>query len=190
MSENPQKTSSLRGTFRQLLQHTHAGTALIGAAIADQQLQDALLTKMRSLSRKLTDSIFSGYGPLSSFAAKIDLAFAFELIDEPTHERLTAARKIRNSFAHSDKFLTFDSPEISSALNKLPYNGNKALSNQDLYVWHLTAVEAHLVSVAGPTILKPSAPKGTGAEPSGAANRSQPVGPDTHPTLPAAGSGG
>ena len=163
MSDSPKKTSSFATALKQVLQHTHAGTALISSAIVDQQLQDALLTRMRKLSRKLTDSLFSGYGPLSSFCAKIDLAFALELIDETTHDRLTTARKIRNLFAHSDEFLTFDSPEVSDILRKLPYTGGNALNNQNLYVWHLTQVESHLVSVAGPSILKPSPHKHAGA---------------------------
>lgn len=132
-----------------------AQVALLGAAIADQQLQDALLTRMRTLKAKDRDRIFSGYGPLSSFAAKIDLAFAFELIDAATRNRLTAVRQIRNKFAHSDWFLSFEHPEIVAILKKLPANTENIVDSQKIFLWQLTMVESHLVATAGAGILKP-----------------------------------
>lgn len=135
---------------------THAGIALMGAAICDQQLQEALLTRMRKLRPALEKSLFFGYGPLSSFSAKIDLAYALELLDDKSYKRLSIARKIRNTFAHTDEFLNFESPDVVELINKLPEDGGKTLENSKLYLWHLQQVEAHLVSVAGSTILKPS----------------------------------
>jgi hypothetical protein len=60
---------------------THAGVAIVAAAIIDEQLLRALLTKMRPLSAKLRKRLFEGYGPLSSFAAKIDLSNWLILLD-------------------------------------------------------------------------------------------------------------
>ena len=135
----------------------HAGAALTGAAIADQQLQDALLTKMKKLSRKLEDELFKGYGPLSSLSAKIALAYALGLVDSTTHKRLTVMRQIRNKFAHADDFTTFESPEIRRLLAQFPADCDEQLKNEFLYMWHLGQVESHLVTTAGPHILKPSA---------------------------------
>jgi DNA-binding MltR family transcriptional regulator len=135
---------------------THAGIALIGAAIADQQLQDALLTKMRKLSRKLQDELFSGYGPLSSLSAKIALAYALGLIDSVAHKRLTVARQIRNKFAHSGDIITFASPEIGQLLAKFPSDYEKSITNEFLYLWHLQQAELNLVESAGTDICKPS----------------------------------
>src|SRR5215469_7700297 len=38
---------------------------------------------MRPLSRDMKDRLFDGYGPLANFAAKIDLAFALEILPYP-----------------------------------------------------------------------------------------------------------
>jgi hypothetical protein len=52
---------------------------------------------------ELKKRLFAAYGPLSSFAAKIDLAFALEITTEATHKELHKMRKIRNAFAHTKK---------------------------------------------------------------------------------------
>ena len=110
MSNEP-KPISIVAAIRATQLRTHASTALLGAAISDQQLQDAILSKMRKLSRRLEEELFTGYGPLSSLSAKIALAYALELLDTTAHKRLTVARQIRNKFAHADDLLTFESPE-------------------------------------------------------------------------------
>ena len=46
------------------------------------------------------DVLFDGEGPLSTFNAKIDLAYRLGLIDDKFAHALHMVRKIRNSFAH------------------------------------------------------------------------------------------
>src|SRR5260221_5494128 len=100
MATSP-KPVSLGDVIKEMNLRTHASAVLLGAAIADQQLQDAILTRMRKLSRKLENEHFTGYGPLSSLSAKIALAYALGLVDATAHKRLTVARQIRNKFAHA-----------------------------------------------------------------------------------------
>ena len=140
-----------------VLRRTHAGAALVGVAIVDQQLEDALLLKMRALNRELRDRLFTGYGPLSSLSAKIDVAFALQLLDSISYDRVTTARRIRNLFAHGDEWLSFESAEIAAMLSKLPAEGANVPNNQMLYLWHLSQVEAHLISVVGSSIQKSGA---------------------------------
>ena len=94
------KPTAPKLTLTDIYQRTHAGAVLLGAAIADQQLKNALLTKMRKLSRKLEKELFTGYGPLSSLSAKIALAYALGFIDNITRSRLTVARSL-SGFAPS-----------------------------------------------------------------------------------------
>ena len=151
------KKESLGTVLNNLQLRMHAGIAVLGAAIADQQLEDAILTKMHKLSRKLHDELFTGYGPLSSLSSKIALAYALDLIDRTTYKRLTVARRIRNKFAHADEFLDLSSPPISQLLKKFPSDSERKLTNEYLYLWHLQQVEAHLVITAGPRIKKSTA---------------------------------
>lgn len=89
-----------------------SGHVLLTSAIVEEWLEVVLLTAMRDLSNHLAGKLFAGYGPLSSFAAKIDVAYAFNLIDTATYDDLGAIRAIRNAFAHTRDFLHFDSPEM------------------------------------------------------------------------------
>lgn len=56
---------------------------------------------MRALSNNMAERIFDGYGPLSTFSAKIDVAFALDLIDADVHRDLRTIKDIRNCFAHT-----------------------------------------------------------------------------------------
>ena len=105
---------------------------MLGAAIADQQLKNALLTKMRKLSRKLEKELFTGYGPLSSLSAKIALAYALGFIDNITRSRLTVARKVRNEFAHAEDVITFQHPEIRRLLARFPPDCDTGAKNEYL----------------------------------------------------------
>ena len=100
-----------------LKSQTHAGIAMIVAAALDRLLEDALLTKMVKLSEERRKNLFGDYGTLRSFDAKIKVAFAFAVIDRETSKRLTFIRKIRNTFAHTEGFLDFNSPAINSILS-------------------------------------------------------------------------
>jgi DNA-binding MltR family transcriptional regulator len=72
---------------------------------------------MRSLSNNKAERIFNG--PLRSFAAKIDVAYAFELIDDELHDDLTIIRDIRNAFAHSVVETNFESAKIVDLVQRL-----------------------------------------------------------------------
>jgi DNA-binding MltR family transcriptional regulator len=96
--------------IRELSEKSQAGTVLVSAALIDEHLQRLLLTKMRSLSNTKAERIFNG--PLRSLAAKIDVAYAFELIDDELHDDLTIIRDIRNEFAHSVVETNFGSVKI------------------------------------------------------------------------------
>lgn len=99
---------------------TDSHHAIIGASELDNALELALLAKMRILSREMRDRIFDGYGPLSTFAAKIDIAYALEIIPQEFYDSLRKINKIRVKFAHPKFFLNFQDPEISAIIDSLP----------------------------------------------------------------------
>jgi DNA-binding MltR family transcriptional regulator len=71
---------------------------------------------MRSLSNTKAKRIFEG--PLASFGAKTDVAYAFELIDDDVYNDLRVIKDIRNEFAHSLATVSFASPEIVELVKK------------------------------------------------------------------------
>lgn len=103
---------------------SQTAVALVSAAALEQALEVLLLTKMRPLSNTKAEDIFSGYGPLASFSAKTDIAYAFELIDDGVYADLRTIKSIRNAFAHAVETTHFHSDEIKKLIRRFEgWNG-------------------------------------------------------------------
>jgi DNA-binding MltR family transcriptional regulator len=92
---------------------THSGVVITSTAILDNQLEHVLKTAMRPLSKKMYERLFDSFGPLSSFASKIVMAYALGIITSEIYDELEKIRHIRNEFSHSSKLLNFESKEIA-----------------------------------------------------------------------------
>jgi DNA-binding MltR family transcriptional regulator len=63
--------------------------------------------------------LFTGYGPLASFAATIDIAYAPSIIDDNFVGDFRALKSIRNSFAHPQGQIHFQSAQLFQHFQKL-----------------------------------------------------------------------
>jgi hypothetical protein len=63
-------------------------------------LERLLLERLRPLSKKQRERLFDGFGPLASFASKIEIGFALNLFGEEARLDLLLINKIRNTLAH------------------------------------------------------------------------------------------
>lgn len=116
--------------FRRALEgESERGVFLVGAAYLEGELE-ALLRAYFIFVRashgitdggyeKSTDSLFTGYGPLSSFAAKSDMVLALGLMYEWEHRQLRLVRKTRNNFAHNLETTGFSSADVMPLIQKL-----------------------------------------------------------------------
>lgn len=124
--------------IKEINESVDSGHALVSVAMVETWVTRVLLYKMRKLSNNVRVRIFEGYGPLSELAAKIDIAYAFELIDDGLLADLRVLKDIRNTFAHTSEKLSFDSPEIDVYCRKLR-QWKKERENRE--VFRLTAVQ-------------------------------------------------
>jgi hypothetical protein len=124
-----------------------AHIAMAGAAELDNSLELLLLGKMHSLSRDLKDQLFSGYGPLSTFKAKIDISYALQLIPKELYISLKTINKIRNKFAHNKTYTKFDDLEIFELVRSLPgFDVAQQLKSlQFLYIVSKLKDECHML---------------------------------------------
>jgi hypothetical protein len=74
---------------------------------------------MRPMNREMYDRLFDGYGPLSTFSSKIDLAYALNLTTSGVHANLIIIKRIRNKFAHTVDVLTLESTSVQPLYQKL-----------------------------------------------------------------------
>ena len=112
--------ADIRETLGWMAKVSHSGLAIWGGAIVDSFLADLIAANMPNLSNRMRTKLFEGYGPLGSFAAKIDLAYCMGHIPSELRRRLQAIRDIRNEFAHSTKLLNFESDTILAMMKKFP----------------------------------------------------------------------
>lgn len=70
----------------------------------DGFLEEIICANMPQLSNKLRDDLFRGYGPFSTFKAKIDTAYALGFIDQRVRGQIHIFRAIRNLFAHPEDY--------------------------------------------------------------------------------------
>lgn len=92
--------------------------AIIASGFLERVLEDTVRLHFNK-DKTTQEKFFRGLGPLSSFSAKIDLAYLMNFYDKRWHKCLHSIRKVRNEFSHTPKPLTFDSKEIREAGSSL-----------------------------------------------------------------------
>jgi hypothetical protein len=118
MTESPTKSTASRSDLQQQflkqqvesLEKATAGESprakiILFATQIDEMLKELLL-KFLKQGRKTDDELFRDGAPLSSFAARIALAFRVGLISKDDADAFDTLRKIRNECAH--KIFEFD----------------------------------------------------------------------------------
>jgi hypothetical protein len=90
--------------------------AILGAALLDARLESLYLSRLKHGA----DELLSNNGPLGTFSARTQVAFALEWIDLDVYHDLNIIRKIRNDFAHSfDHELSFSDQSIEARCKNL-----------------------------------------------------------------------
>ena len=124
MTEAPEDSpfSKLIDNLDQMFALSQAAMAIYVSQLVENILAEKLASKLAISSNNFKHRIFEGYGPLSTFTAKIDMARALEIVDEETYNTLRILKSIRNEVAHPDteSLPNFDGPAIVKECRKLP----------------------------------------------------------------------
>ena len=97
----------------------HRVIAIVMAAYVEEHLTHLIKRKMPGLNRDLSDRLFEGNGPLSTIAAKIDIARALKIIDATVAKNAVLIARVRNRFAHRLEVGAFDHSEVAPLIDKL-----------------------------------------------------------------------
>lgn len=109
-----------------LMKESDRGCVIFGAAILHEELEQLFRAYFRTdetTSPDHIDSLFSVYAPLSTFSARIRLAFAMHLITADMKSWLEVLRRLRNDFAHESGPIDFDDPRCRDRLQILISKG-------------------------------------------------------------------
>lgn len=114
--------------FRWMDKHNHLSAkygdesdraaALLAASFLEEQTKEALLSILVEDERVIS-SLFSGYGPLSTFSAYIDVMYALGHIPRELCTELHLIRKIRNHFAHYPDITDFNTQKVKDWCREL-----------------------------------------------------------------------
>lgn len=122
-----------------LADESDRGCALWAASLLDEKLKD-MWRSILAGNKKEVEALLNNMGPLSTFSARVKLAYNLGIFDKDRYKEYTAIRKIRNEFAHSSDTLDYSSPKISDFCSKLrlPDIRGDALTNREKYTMSVT----------------------------------------------------
>lgn len=102
-----------------LTESNDKGMVLIASSVIEDALTDIIKARLiKSPSAK--DSLFAGEGsPLSTFSAKIEMAYRIGGINDINRNTLTVFRRLRNDFAHNAAITSLDSPAVADRVNAI-----------------------------------------------------------------------
>jgi hypothetical protein len=93
------------------------GAVLVGGNEIDEYLLKLISTILPNKSKSYKSRLLNYPGPLSSFSGKIELLYAFRIIDKGLYDSLNTLRRIRNDAAHSSS--SFSIQSIQEKLNSI-----------------------------------------------------------------------
>jgi hypothetical protein len=117
----PPSDDELGETWAEIERQSHRASAVLAGALVEAALQFALYTHFVFLSKLEMEGLFDYPAPLASFDAKIRIAYAIGLYGPVVRHDLDIVRKVRNGFAHAQRPLTFETPQIAREVAKGRY---------------------------------------------------------------------
>ena len=105
-----------------LFLETDRGAVIIGTEIMNELLLEFVIAIFPEMSKEKLHRLIKYPGPLSSFASKIELSYAFRLIGKNLYDSLNELRKLRNKAAHSQEKFSLNKfdEKISEIVNLGP----------------------------------------------------------------------
>lgn len=124
----------LSKTIEDLNKRGHAAQAMLTCSQLENWLTSCMEMFFANKSKTLMGKLSAFHGPLGTFSAKIDIAFAVGAISQATRTKLHTLRDIRNEFAHpKGQTLDYDHTVMDPHFNKI------ALDKWTREMWFLQA---------------------------------------------------
>ena len=141
--------------FRKALtKESDRGCALFAAAFLDKALSDLLFLSLVA-DKRIEKDLFEGTSPLSSFSARIKLAFYLGKISKECRADLDTIRGIRNEFAHRVELISFDNQSIADRCKNLQFSHHK---RENRPRGHFTSAASRILAMLQTTGLNSVAP--------------------------------
>ncbi len=117
----PEVLSKDSEKFRAVLNAESSDLSVVLVATSYLDASLAGMLQKFFIESRTSDRLLDTRGPLGSFVARADAAYALGLISKPMYRCFIAVAEIRNEFAHHHTELTFSSPDVTNLCNGLNY---------------------------------------------------------------------
>lgn len=119
--------------YGEILKESDRGCTLLIGTILEvfvESLHRLRITLINAEKKDLFEKLTGQYAPLGNFAGKIQMAYAYDLIDRDDYNDLELFRKIRNEAAHCFFDFNLDNAGIKAFVSKLTAH-KRILSTSD-----------------------------------------------------------
>lgn len=127
------KLKQINKIVSEFKKETDRGLAILAASMLDQKLKIILSNYL--IKCKQSDLLLNSPGaPISTFSARLNMAFSLGLISEDEYHDSEVIRKIRNDFAHKFELeFSFNNPSVSDKCKnmKIIYAGGATIPQND-----------------------------------------------------------
>jgi hypothetical protein len=107
---------------REFYEESDRSCWILNAAWTELALERGIRAVLRP---DLPTKFFDFEGPVGTFSAKIQMAYALGIFGSDTRHDLELIKLIRNTFAHSQKPLKFELPEVRAVCDHMKLPGSK-----------------------------------------------------------------
>lgn len=104
--------------LRDLVKSSDRSSAIVAAALLENRLQYAIITRMAQ-DETIINQLFHSSGPLGSFSAKIKLGYLIKMYSQQACAEMTCIKDIRNDFAHKLGVRDFQTPTVRDKAKNL-----------------------------------------------------------------------
>lgn len=119
---SPEKAAEIDASikaFHELNNSVDRVTAIVGCAVIDNSLKDAIQRRLTDNERALKKFFDDKEGPGHDTSAKIQLAHLLGVFSDETRTNLEAITSIRNKFAHRLYIRDFDHQELKQLFERI-----------------------------------------------------------------------
>jgi hypothetical protein len=114
----PAGTDELAHLLTEMSHMSDRAAIIIIASYVEDGLEAVLRRQMRELDAETDSQLFGGDGAISSFSKKTKLAYALNLIDKTTKNRIDDLREMRNACAHTKRYIGLEVPELANVCKR------------------------------------------------------------------------
>lgn len=133
-------------------------SAIMAASLLDELLYGAIKFNLVQLTDAQDRDLFDGNGPLTTFSARIKIAFALGILSLEARADLDSIRHLRNDYAHRFEKADISNQKYKSRVRQLhSVRGmDTALADEELLAKATEALCYYLILRTAPSVLQPS----------------------------------